>query len=102
QTSRPAPFTLSLHHALPIWCGDPSTFGRSSFGDAKDHLHHSLTVLFTEARAGRGAEAVLEELLGYLAAHHGMLGEHGPEVHGLPDRKSTRLNSSHVKTSYAV
>src|SRR5690606_42144282 len=33
--------------------------------------------------------------------HHGLAGM-GLDLHGGGDRKSTRLNSSHVKTSYAV
>src|SRR5690606_41631354 len=78
-------YSLSLHDALPI------------FEDA------------TGPRAPRGPMA------GCLLGHqHGVLGTLGRELHGQPDagpghrpgrledRKSTRLNSSHVKISYAV
>src|SRR5439155_24206648 len=67
-------YTLSLHDALPIW-----------------RLCDGLGVGGSPGRAGRaaGAEAI--------RSFSGALG-----VAQLVDRKSTRLNSSHVATSYAV
>src|SRR5690554_7695646 len=46
--------------------------------------------------AGHGVKALISELLGGLIAKY--LGLQVPEL----DRKSTRLNSSHVRISYAV
>src|SRR5690606_41932246 len=74
-TSSPQIFTLSLHDALPI-----SAAGASDRAGA-GHVE----ALPREARArGSGGVAVR--------------GRRG----AVPDRKSTRLNSSHVKISYAV
>src|SRR5690606_41383161 len=77
---------LSLHDALPIYA---RRRGRPRFGDGAGH---------GGTRRGRG--------------HHGGVGRggggHGRQAHQggrgqrAPDRKSTRLNSSHVKISYAV
>src|SRR5204863_6391433 len=54
------------------------------------------------ARLGRLLGGVLDALLLARAARQGgMSGEHG-EQQGVKDRKSTRLNSSHVEISYAV
>src|SRR2546430_10783499 len=68
-------YTLSLHDALPI------------FVEGRDRLlliiDHALQVL------NRGGERVLQAV-----------GERGELAH--PDRKSTRLNSSHSQISYAV
>src|SRR5437868_13264941 len=74
----PAPpqiYTLSLHDALPIFLhlGD----------DPKGCAHRALRVVL--ARRGRTEE-----------------GEHPVAGEILEDRKSTRLNSSHVSISYAV
>src|SRR2546422_11733985 len=68
-------YTLSLHDALPIWCGSPE---------------HDLvgTVGGTAIKPGRGR------------ADNGRAGEGG--VGAERDRKSTRLNSSHGYISYAV
>src|SRR3989442_7434525 len=80
-------YTLSLHDALPI-CGN--LVGQHVDAQAADRVHHAvgghadLHVARLAQPAGRQvrlpaiAEAVLE------------------------DRKSTRLNSSHVRISYAV
>src|SRR5438874_9035077 len=63
------------------------------------------TTLF---RSTRAQERVIEELRRDLASTHPMnrllqgdVGS-GKTVHGMRDRKSTRLNSSHVEISYAV
>src|SRR5690606_41233999 len=81
-TDPPPPdiFTLSLHDALPI-------SGRSILGTETGGL----------GRAGGG-----EGLLGRRprSRAHAGLGRGGQGPPG--DRKSTRLNSSHVKISYAV
>src|SRR5437868_11695761 len=70
-------YTLSLHDALPIWRGARlrRTFHRR--GDAGHRLRP----------AGDGA---------------GRCGAGAAAGRARPDRKSTRLNSSHVSISYAV
>src|SRR5690606_42062611 len=81
-------YTLSLHDALPIYPrsgrrrrGRPRRLPRRP-GRAPHHRH-------LPERVGRGAAG----------AHHPA----APRVPGAAaDRKSTRLNSSHVKISYAV
>src|SRR3712207_7137507 len=71
-------YTLSLHDALPI-CVD----------DAGRHISHP------DRASSRAADWVQCE------AFHSSRGAegHGPTK---PDRKSTRLNSSHANISYAV
>src|SRR5690606_41788383 len=73
----PAPtaiYTLSLHDALPI------------FREALDHVpvNLALATLLDVALAGKHGQRLIDQLV------------------DLGDRKSTRLNSSHVKISYAV
>src|SRR5690349_24303490 len=68
-------YTLSLHDALPIWTDD---------GEVRE-----------KSKAAQLEEIV--ESLGYLAK---WLKSH--KLWNNTDRKSTRLNSSHVEISYAV
>src|SRR5690606_42017873 len=78
-------YTLSLHDALPI-CGGMQTKLRASRLAARSGAH---TVIVGGAIEQVLARLKAGERLGTLLA---------PER----DRKSTRLNSSHVKISYAV
>src|SRR5207253_3514235 len=86
----PAPppiYTLSLHDALPI-SRIPARRGLShANGDLQEH--------------GRGTQEFQQPVRGKRSYR-----EQHQEVHRLPggaaDRKSTRLNSSHVAISYAV
>src|SRR5436853_6862381 len=75
-------YTLSLHDALPISCGGrPAVKGR-------------------EARAAVDPDFGLRVALGFeLADHHAVKAREDAPVE---DRKSTRLNSSHLGISYAV
>src|SRR5207302_9273888 len=91
--------TLSLHDALPI-------FGRLAalFGRLDDVLGVIETGAIEGARLDRHQQLHRRQwpagrclvVLGKRVAAH--LGDHV----AVEDRKSTRLNSSHVKTSYAV
>src|SRR5690349_22282085 len=73
EPASPQPYTLSLHDALPI-------FGGAALGvDAR--LVQVVVILAVERQAG------LEQQL---------------RRQRRGDRKSTRLNSSHVESSYAV
>src|SRR5690349_23693669 len=75
-------YTLSLHDALPILANrGPNTNSQQFFitDDAAPHLDKSYTI-FGECKPIETIHAIA----------------------ALPDRKSTRLNSSHVEISYAV
>src|SRR5207249_11994825 len=85
--THPAPthiYTLSLHDALPI----------SRLRDG-NHLH--LRPPSRRAAQGHQSRAPQPDVLRLSACDDGLGREHGR-----PDRKSTRLNSSHVSISYAV
>src|SRR5690606_39787196 len=77
-------YTLSLHDALPISAGRPWGFDPHGLAGARSHRDRprSPTV-----------ELLVPEPLDDLPAD---------DVLTVEDRKSTRLNSSHVKISYAV
>src|SRR5690606_40598301 len=77
---------LSLHDALPI-CPAPATGSPVSDAHHTPHPRHAATQPPRHAAGGfrRWARRAL-----------------GPAPATLGDRKSTRLNSSHVKISYAV
>src|SRR5690242_20951924 len=79
----PAIYTLSLHDALPILPEGPPLYGEDQFEGAD--LRFTL------------AEIVREKLMERLRQElHQLL------AYDLGDRKSTRLNSSHMSISYAV
>src|SRR5207302_10598649 len=84
--ARPEPYPLSLHDALPI-CQAPSFWSSCGRADTK-----------TKATSLRPPSVACKLRIEAISRRHG--------VHQLPqkltDRKSTRLNSSHVKSSYAV
>src|SRR5690606_41804516 len=79
-------YTLSLHDALPI-CGD-------GVAPAADEIEGDREGGAERHRQGDGLPERPAE-----AEHHG--GDHA-RAPVRQDRKSTRLNSSHVKISYAV
>src|SRR5207249_11538228 len=100
-TRHPAFYTLSLHDALPIWIMLHEGFMRSSdagsdlprggcgsrdmprrTGDTRPHIHNSADAASRGARTPRHPRRT--------STRTGR------------DRKSTRLNSSHVSISYAV
>src|SRR5690606_41816987 len=82
---RPAAFlcALSLHDALPIWV-------------PAERSARSLAITFVAPMQCDVPVRVEVEVLREGRAVSQLLGR------ALQDRKSTRLNSSHVKTSYAV
>src|SRR5690606_41059944 len=82
HTAPPEIYTLSLHDALPILAGENAHL--LAFDVMVDARHPGIDLV------GQHALSLLRD-------------EPGPFVDRLgPDRKSTRLNSSHVKISYAV
>src|SRR5205814_10108430 len=87
-TATPASYTLSLHDALPI------------FGDR-------LAIDLERRLLDRGERRYAGQPLRVFeadAAAHGIeaAGVEAEQRHPVPDRKSTRLNSSHLGISYAV
>src|SRR5207253_9964030 len=92
QPPPPTPLpTLSLHDALPIFVG-PHQRARGAGDRLGKQPRRGLVVGPAHRRRG-GAQPVGRVVPG-----------HPPEerVHPALDRKSTRLNSSHVAISYAV
>src|SRR5690606_40245521 len=97
-TATSHPYTLSLHDALPI-CSPgvvPHLFPESLPGLQPLDEDDLLFVLLL-AQGDKRADDLLEEVLGLVV----VVPQHIGRVHDR-DRKSTRLNSSHVKLSYAV
>src|SRR5690606_42057612 len=88
-------YTLSLHDALPIYHRPRGTGAEATGAHAGQAVKR-----FAE---GRGAAEQQLVALDHLCrrAHFMALGTQGTGT-DLGDRKSTRLNSSHVKISYAV
>src|SRR5690606_41685869 len=92
----PASSTLSLHDALPIF-------------EARHVAPASVRAAVAPEVRGEGGDAEVRQTLAERRVQAAVLAEvvheHrcGQRLGGLPaDRKSTRLNSSHVKISYAV
>src|SRR5699024_11853459 len=87
-----SPYTLSLHAALPIYVVRPHIRRSGFLARQGHHARHSLRVQQVQ---GSPLRPVLLQRAGTAAAGNGRRGY-------LQDRKSTRLNSSHVSISYAV
>src|SRR5690606_40723666 len=94
-------FTLSLHDALPIWFlgkiilnfSKMAVFSKGLF-EGLEELHHTVDrqeVLFSGRYLDHG-----------LAVRNRFIRKSDAGQKVIEDRKSTRLNSSHVKISYAV
>src|SRR5690606_41640615 len=98
----PVASTLSLHDALPIWRRCEGISLRDS-----TRLHHRRVLRKRTLRLDDNRRRS-ERLGGLGGARSGLIDSTFAADHRLiglyqkPDRKSTRLNSSHVKTSYAV
>src|SRR5690606_42060485 len=86
-------YTLSLHDALPI----SRSGGLSQLQPDRRRSRGNADLLPADRRRGRDRPALLRVAL----RHHCDHGAH-VEAEREQDRKSTRLNSSHVKISYAV
>src|SRR5699024_12085679 len=89
-----APYPLSLHDALPILCGEEQHLP----GHRPEHRGVRIVQVPLEVVEGRPDPAPVAQL------HEGAGMVVGEDLAGgaLIDRKSTRLNSSHVSISYAV
>src|SRR5690606_41596249 len=91
-----APSTLSLRDALPIWGarGLPRGPRRSTRANPANLTNRQMDVLALLAEGLSNREIGRRLYLSTRTVDH--------HVSALLDRKSTRLNSSHVKISYAV
>src|SRR5690606_41050007 len=85
-------YTLSLHDALPICFAETCVFAKQSLGPflCDSCLH--------ESPFSRSYGVILPSSLTTVFSRVLIFSTHPP----VSDRKSTRLNSSHVKISYAV
>src|SRR5437773_8348802 len=90
-TATTAIYTLSLHDALPI------------FRDGKAYIFTGRSGAGKSTVASLSPEgSVLTDEISLLRREHGMWRAYGTPFWGELDRKSTRLNSSHITISYAV
>src|SRR5690606_41759766 len=93
DTASAATYPLSLHDALPIYGAAARARGRSRRAAAARRRARSPGGRPQRPGSTRGRAA---------HAHDGARSPSTPCSHAAADRKSTRLNSSHVKISYAV
>src|SRR5690606_41619830 len=101
QRQTPLTFTLSLHDALPICAILPRReLGFRHLGAIVTILVLALLVGVQEAAESNDGTARGE--LGERLVGGGAGGDDDRGGRTLRDRKSTRLKSSHVKSSYAV
>src|SRR5699024_12830428 len=98
HTLAPVIYTLSLHDALPIWQEEDNLLSRFKF------LRNSTILILA-------LMLLIIPLLGYVMYMNLRVKNKNKELHDKnqlveaqkeEDRKSTRLNSSHVSISYAV
>src|SRR5690606_41935186 len=94
--------TLSLHDALPICLADVS--GTAGAAAAEEHLlgagtRHADRDLVEQVLPGVKVRVVLRRLA-HVTQGFPPRGDGDGRDRSRPDRKSTRLNSSHVKISY--
>src|SRR5690606_41935852 len=92
----PEPFTLSLHDALPICLICAGAFSFQLQGVAPAAAFYPPVPLLVGVGAIDGLDDIATGVDDRIAILVGLLAVY------LRDRKSTRLNSSHVKISYAV
>src|SRR5204862_7814658 len=93
--------TLSLHDALPIL----HPHYRETVETLSGMSDHAVVALTPSPRGGEGIAAAIDSETSCVVVQtpdvYGHLHDLRPIVQ-MPDRKSTRLNSSHVEISYAV
>src|SRR5699024_12158447 len=94
--------TLSLHDALPIFIAANLIHSNHLRRHGADQHHHSLRLWAAVQHIRADPHVVLRHSL--MAPSDLRTLVHNPHTMSRPflDRKSTRLNSSHVSISYAV
>src|SRR5690606_41737140 len=93
-------YTLSLHDALPI-CTDPVLLENEVIFEG-DRLETSFSNIPGQWGTVWLTDGSTANELNYLTIKNATVGILMDHNDGTSDRKSTRLNSSHVKISYAV
>src|SRR5207249_11694855 len=95
-------YTLSLHDALPIWSAEeryaPDRSGQRLA--ARPRIPTNLPQVQEEPLGSRDAIR-RRDAAAFLQLRGRLVGVTWPQRIVCPDRKSTRLNSSHVSISYA-
>src|SRR5690606_41224870 len=98
ETATTATCTLSLHDALPILNEHATPAGRAAVGLGLGLVNAPAEDPVRDLRPR--VQRVLDR---FLAEQRRLLVDVDPDLDPLvEDRKSTRLNSSHVKSSYSV
>src|SRR5690606_41796783 len=94
-TALPITYALSLHDALPIWPPRLAghVIGERGIGRTAAHTPGGRISAARRVVPHHIAEVLIKLIVSLLPATDEL---------GVGDRKSTRLNSSHVKISYAV
>src|SRR5690606_40719960 len=94
-------YTLSLHDALPIYRAIRKALAAYDGQKLLIELNSAVGTLEKESREERLEELIkqLEQYPEALGDYRKWLDEKGIDTEGMRDRKSTRLNSSHVKIS---
>src|SRR5690606_39587459 len=96
----PELYTLSLHDALPIFKIASTWEGiQAAKALEEEGIHTNLTLLFGQHQAHACADARVTLISPFVGR---ILDWYKKAESVESDRKSTRLNSSHVKISYAV
>src|SRR5204863_8965821 len=98
STSTSSTYTLSLHDALPIFDGQLALASRFQLDRDASGIQPAAARPAADVVAEAEDVRILRDDVGelHLVPHHLL------EPNPLKDRKSTRLNSSHVEISYAV
>src|SRR5690606_41206731 len=91
-------YTLSLHDALPI---SDRHLAASTLQMIEQVVEQQLEVVFADREGGQ-LTRLQTPRIGIFDEDARVLQIHAIERRARKDRKSTRLNSSHVKISYAV
>src|SRR5207249_5875597 len=98
----PVVYTLSLHDALPIWY---RSLDEGRRGRLCCVMSHSGGYVLPALDRPAEALVLVREPVDRILSHHYFQRSHrearGRTLKPLEDRKSTRLNSSHVSISYA-
>src|SRR5690606_41686621 len=92
--------TPSLHDALPIYFDRSSQAAFMMFSGQKDHRDEEVKEIQEYIEGNYGERMTVDELAQRVAMSRRSFERRFKQATG--DRKSTRLNSSHVKISYAV
>src|SRR5690606_41778829 len=99
EPAHPSPYTLSLHDALPILDADATVVGTGHALSLRHALSQQPQKTPGQKRYQNQGKNTVSSIIGsYKSAVTKNCNRLGLEL----DRKSTRLNSSHVKISYAV